>query len=80
MSGTVRAGSKDLRALARDLRPGLVLESDGKAKVRIIDSASGQPLRYPDGRVAGMPNSPCELTVRDLRKRLKRLGALKGAR
>lgn len=74
---TVKAGSKELRALARQLRPGLVLESDGKAKVRIVDSRTGEPLRYDDGRVLGMPNSPCGRTVNDVRKRLIAAGALK---
>lgn len=76
----VKAGSKDLRTLARDLRKGLVLEADGKAKVRIVDAVSGEPLRYPDGRVVGMPNSPCRSTVHDLRRRLLRVGAIEGGR
>lgn len=74
--GTVRAGSKELRAIARDLRVGLVLVSDGKAKVKIIDEATGDVLRYADNRPVGMPNSPCGRTVNDVRRRLEKLGAL----
>jgi hypothetical protein len=74
---TVKAGSKDLRALARELRFGLVLESDGKSKVRIVDTQTGLPLRYDDGRVVGMPNSPCGKTVKQVRRRLESVGALK---
>lgn len=74
---TVKAGSKELRMIARQLRAGLVLVADGKAKVRVVDSRTGEPLRYEDGRVVGMPNSPCGRTVNDVRKRLEKAGALK---
>lgn len=73
----VKAGSKELRAIVRDLRKGLVVESDGKAKVKIVDEATGQPLRYADNRPVGMPSSPCGRTVNDVRRRLRALGALK---
>jgi hypothetical protein len=73
----VKAGSKELRAMVRDLRKGLVVESDGKAKVRIVDAMTGLPLRYENGQPVGMPNSPCGRTVNDLRRRLRAVGALK---
>lgn len=76
----VKAGSKELRALARELRSGLVLESDGKSKVVIVDGATGQPLRYGDGRKVGMPNSPCRSTVHDVRRRLVEVGAIERGR
>ena len=74
MSGTVRAGSKDLRALSRRLKPGIVLMPHGKAKVRLV--RDGKQLRYADGRPISMPNSPTDRTVRDLEKRLTREGLL----
>lgn len=76
MSHCVKAGSKELRQLARRLRPGLRLVADGKSKVVITDGA-GRPLRYPDGRPVGMPNSPCPRTVKDVERRLVALGALR---
>lgn len=76
MSREVRAGHKDLRALARALRPGLHLESDGKAKVRIVEDDSGEVLRWEDGRPVSMANSPNSATVRITRFRLQRIGAL----
>lgn len=79
MSGRVRAGSKELRALARELRAGIRLVPDGKAKVRLVD-ADGEPIRYPDGRIVGMPNSPGHASVRTLRARLLALDLLEPRR
>lgn len=73
----VKAGSKELRAIARDLRKGLVVISDGKAKVKIVDAGTHTPLRYDNGQPVGMPNSPCGRTVNDVRRRLRAVGALK---
>lgn len=75
MSKRVRAGSKELRDLARRLPPGIALIADGKAKVRLVDP-DGEVLRYADGRPIGMPNSPCASTVRDVERRLRREGLL----
>lgn len=72
----VRAGSKELRKLARQLAPGLRLEPDGKAKLRIVQE-NGEPLRYEDGRPVGLPNSPAPRTVDDVAVRLRKVGALR---
>jgi len=74
MAKRVRAGSHALRQLTRRLKSGIYLEADGKAKVRLL--RDGRQLRYADGRPISMPNSPTEVTIRDLEKRLTREGLL----
>ena len=78
--GAVRAGSPDLRKLARRLKPGYHLEADGKAKVRIVVTATGEPVRMPDGRPIGMPNSVGSEMARTVERRLAALGLLKTGR
>jgi hypothetical protein len=71
----MKAGSKELRELQRHL-VGCHLEPDGKAKARVVDDATGRPIRLADGRPLTFPNSPSHGSVRQLRVRLRRHGLL----
>jgi hypothetical protein len=72
----MRAGSKELRVLQRRLLPGYSLVPDGKSKATLL-GPDGEPVRYPDGRHVGIPNSPSHSTLLDVEKRLRRLGVIR---